>query len=162
MKINLSKQSLQKAIKELEVFGKKLESSINLDIEKATDELYNKVIENCKNNNITLHYNNIHKEYDRSLNIGKVWTDDIVIQFNEFGTGIEGVQDKWANYFEYVVDESGRGELGWGFYNKEHRYGGITHGIETRHMFYDALVEMQEELPNNISITVGRLIGDMY
>ena len=52
MKINLSRQSLQKATKSLELFGKNLENSIGLDIEMATEELYNKVIENCIKNNI--------------------------------------------------------------------------------------------------------------
>ena len=151
-----------KASKRIQLLGKNIKNSVSSDIEKATDNLYNKIIENCKREGITIHYNNIYKEYDESLNIGKVWTDDIVIQFNEFGTGIKGVQDEWANTFNYVVNQSGKGLLGWGFYNKEHRYGGITHGIESRHLFYNALLDIQDELPETVSFTVTRLIGAMY
>ena len=160
--VSLNKQSLQKASKKLKQFGKNLKSNIEIDIEKVTKKLYDKIIENCKDNNITIHDSNIYWEYDKNTNIGKVWTDDIVIQFNEFGTGIMGTQDSWANTFNYKVNQSGKGDEGWFFENKDHLYKGITHGIESKHMFYNALSEMQLELPKTISITIKRLIGDMY
>ena len=162
MTVSLNKQSLQKASKKLKEFGKNLKGSIEIDIEKATKKLYDKIIENCKDNNITIHDSNIFWEYDKNTNTGKVWTDDIVIQFNEFGTGIKGTQDSWANSFDYKVNQSGKGEKGWYFKNNEHLYNGITHGIVSKHMFYNALLEMQLELPKTISITIKRLIGDMY
>lgn len=162
MKIYLNKQSLQKASKELRILGKKLENGIEIDIEKATKRLYELVIKNCTDVGITIHRNNIYWEYNPSTKTGKVWTNDIVIQFNEFGTGIKGTQDGWANNFNYEVNQSGKGEKGWFFKNEEHLYQGITHGIESRHMFYDALIQIQNELPHTVSMTVKRLIGEMY
>ena len=122
----------------------------------------NLVIENCVKNNITLHHENIYYKYDKTINEGRVWTDDIVIIFNEFGTGIKGSQDEWANAMGYQVNLSGKGEEGWRFYNEEHDYGGLTHGIVSKHMFINALKEIEPQLAKTISVSISKTVGAMY
>lgn len=162
LKGNLSRNSFNNLAKEIEIYKQRLNEGINLGIEEATKKLYDLVIKNCKENNITIHHNNIHYDYDKDNNVGRVWTKDIVIMFNEFGTGIKGTQDDWANEIGYKVNQSGKGEEGWKFYNKEHKYGGITHGIVSKHMFINALKEIEPQLAKEISISISKTLGDMY
>lgn len=154
---SLSRGSFEKAIREINTFKKEYKNAVNLGVEKATKRLYELVINNCRDVGITIHDANIHWEYDRNTNVGRVWTNDIVIIFNEFGTGIRGTQDDWATQLGYNVNESGKGETGWRFYNIEHNYGGITHGINSRHMFYNALKTLENELSSDINIYVKRV-----
>lgn len=162
LKGNLSKNSFDNLAKEVRLYTKRFNEGVGLGIEEATKMLYEMVIQNCKANNITIHHNNIYWDFDKTKQVGRVWTDDIVIIFNEFGTGIKGTQDEWANEMGYEVNQSGKGEIGWGFYNQEHGYGGITHGIESKHMFINALKELEPVLAKNVSISISKTVGNMY
>ena len=100
--------------------------------------------------------------YDKEKNIGKVYTSDIVIIFHEFGTGVRGKQDEWANAFEYKVNESGKGETGWFFENKTHGYSGITHGLTSKHIFYESMLEVRKIIPKTIALSISKTVGAMY
>lgn len=162
LKANLTKNSFNHLARQLEIYKENVNKGIELSIKDLTMKLYDLVIEKCKENNITLHHQYIYAEYDKENNQGRIWTDDMVIIFNEFGTGIKGTQDSWANLFGYKVNASGKGLFGWYFYNKDHKYGGITHGIQSKHMFINALREIQKDIPNNVAISISRTVGRMY
>ena len=162
LKGNLTKNSFNHLARQISFYKENLNKGLDLGIEELTMKLYDIVIKNCRENNITLHHQYIYAEYDKKKNIGRVWTDDIVIIFNEFGTGIKGTQDAWANFFDYKVNASGKGFFGWYFYNKDHKYGGITHGIESKHIFINALKEIQSEITNNIEVSISKTVGSMY
>ena len=162
LKGNLTKNSLGHLARQISFYKENINKGLDLGIEELTMKLYDIVIRNCRENNITLHHQYIYAEYDKKSNIGRVWTDDIVIIFNEFGTGINGIQDAWANFFDYKVNLSGKGLKGWYFRNDEHNYEGITHGIMSKHMFINALKEIQKDIPNNIEVSILRTAGRMY
>lgn len=157
-----SKDSFGNIAKKIELYGKQLEQGVNIGVEKATKQLYELIIKKCEENNITIHKDEIKWKYYYDDKIGKVWTNDIVIIFNEFGTGINGIQDEWANTFGYQVNMSGKGEKGWYFKNEDHNYDGITHGILSKHIFYESLIEIRETLPKTIGIEVSKTVGKMY
>lgn len=162
LKGTLTKNSFGHLAKQVEIYKERLNEGVSLGVEEATVKLYDLIIKNCAENNITLHHQYIYCEYDKIKHEGRVWTDDIVIIFNEFGTGIKGTQDEWANELGYQVNASGKGEEGWSFYNKEHNYGGITHGIRSKHMFINALQEIEPELAKDVSISISKTVGNMY
>lgn len=143
-------------------------------VEYATQRLYELFVQNCKAYNISNPESRINYEYDDAKKIGRVYTDDIVIIFNEFGTGIKGTQDEWANNYNYQVNASGKGEKGWWYptdekdpnpYKWTDRDGNLralTHGLDSRHMLYDAYMQLQSEMGEIINMTIGKEIGDLY
>lgn len=162
LQANLSKNSLNNLIKEVELYGKNLQQGIKLGVSDCTELLYKTIIKKMSECNLDSKTDKVYQKYDKATNVGKVYTNDIVIMFHEFGTGIKGTQDDWANTFDYTVNASGKGESGWYFYNEEHNYGGITHGLTTKHIFYNSLLEVQKQIPKTIGIRIARTTGAMY
>lgn len=162
LQANLSKQSINNLIKEIKVYGNNIEKGISLGIEEATKNLYDLICAKMKTCNLEDHIGNIVYSYDKKEKIGKVKTNDIVIIFHEFGTGIKSTQDEWASYFDYQVNQSGKGQSGWFFENETYGYSGITHGLTAKHIFYESLLEIQKQLSKTISISVFKTTGAMY
>lgn len=143
-------------------------------VEYATQRLYELFVQNCKLYNISNPESRIHIEYNKNLKIGRVYTDDIVIIFNEFGTGIKGTQDEWASQYGYQVNASGKGEDGWWYptdesdpnpykwKDKDGQLRALTHGLDSRHMLYDAYMQLQNEFSEIVEMTIGKVIGDLY
>ena len=119
---------------------------------------YKRVIDNASYNHIVNHLSSINYEYDSKARKGRVWSNDPVIIYNEFGTGIRGTQDEWANKFGYQVNASGKGEEGW-YYPKEDGSFGFTHGLPSRHMFYDAYLDTKKQVGNIVGIELSKNIG---
>lgn len=162
LQATLSKNSFNQLAKQVEMFGSQYIKGIQIGVEEATKQLYETIIKKLNDNNLSNHIGNVYYSYDNLARIGKVWTDDIVIIFHEFGTGVKGTQDNWASLFDYQVNQSGKGEKGWYFYNENGDYGGITHGLSTKHIFYESLMEIKKQLPKTMSVSVSRTIGEMY
>ena len=160
--IDLSEKSLNNLIKEISQYGTNINEGLKLGVEEITHKLYKSILNKMAQYNLSNHESEVHETYDSKTKIGKVYTNDIVVIFHEFGTGIKGTQDDWASGFDYTVNKSGKGEIGWGFYNKERGYGGITHGLTTKHIFYESLLEIQKEVPKTIGFTIARTTGAMY
>ena len=38
----------------------------------------------------------------------------------------------------------------------------LTHGLDSRHMLYDAYMQLQSELGEIIEMTIGKELGDLY
>lgn len=174
LQTNLSASQVNQLKKQLEKLKEAYNNGCKNLVEYATRRLYELFVENCKIHNIESPENRIQFEYIKETNIGRVFTDDIVIIFNEFGTGIKGVQDEWANQYGYIVNKSGKGEFGWWYPTDENdpnpykwldpngQLRALTHGLESRHMLYDAYMQLQSEFNEIVQMTIGKAIGDLY
>lgn len=158
---NLSVNSINNLKQKLEKTKFLIEKGSKNFVEYATQRLYDLVIGECGKYNISNPESRISAEYDKENKIGRVYTNDIVIIFNEFGTGIKGIQDEWANKYGYQVNRSGKGESGWVYYKDNDTFG-FTHGLDSRHMFYNAYLQIQQELGEMIEMTIGKALGDLY
>lgn len=156
VKGSLSRDSFKRIIDELESYRQKVNKGADLGIKEASLKLYNLILEKMDLYNLEDHKSEVKwEELSESNKKGyKVYTNDNVIMFHEFGTGIKGTQDSWAGTFGYKVNGSGKGEKGWFFYNEKRGYGGITHGVRTKHIFYESLKEIEKDLPKEVQMQI--------
>lgn len=169
---NLSVNQIKNLKEQLNKINQAYETGCENFVEYATQRLYELFKINCEKYN--LNTNEVLMDYDKTTKIGRVYTDDMIIIFNEFGTGIKGTQDEWANNYGYQVNKSGRGAIGWWYptdeqdpnphkwIDKDGNLRALTHGLDSRHMLYDAYMQLQSEIGNIIEITIGKAIGDLY
>lgn len=163
--MELSKKSLEEAkkflIKYQEVYSKGIDNAVKY----ATEALYNKVLEYCYANGISNHISQIKWGYDDNTKTGRVWTNDMVIIFNEMGTGIVGSNNPHPNpdgsFKSWKYDVNEHGEKGW-VYPKEDGTYGWTKGLPSRHMFYSAFQDIKDEIGNIVDIEIRKTVGDLY
>ena len=165
LSMELSKKSLEKAIKHLNDFKNAYEQGIENSVKIATELMYEKVKQYCYENGIVNHTGNIHMEYDPDTKIGRVWTSDLVLIFNEMGTGITGSNSPHPNpsknFKDWKYDVNEHGEKGW-VYPKSDGTFGWTKGLPSKHMFYNAFNDIKRELPNYINVEINKTVGDLY
>ena len=163
--MELSKKSLEEAIKNLNRFKEAYSKGIDNAVKYATEMMYNKVLEYCYANGISNHTSQIKWEYDDNTKTGRVWTNDMVIIFNEMGTGITGANNPHPNpdgpFKSWKYDVNEHGEKGWR-YPKEDGTFGWTKGLPSRHMFYDAFNDIKNEIGNIVDIEIRKTVGDLY
>ena len=163
--MELSKKSLNEAIKNLNRFKEAYSKGVDNAVKYATEMMYNKVLEYCYENGILNHTSQIHWEYDDNTKTGRVWTNDMVIIFNEMGTGITGANNPHPNpdgpFKSWRYDVNEHGEKGW-IYPKEDGTFGWTKGLPSRHMFYDAFNDIKNEIGNIVDIEIRKTVGDLY
>lgn len=166
--LELSTKSLNEAKKLLQDFEDSYRQGIKNSIKTATEGLYNKVLTYCYQNRLGEYVDAIHWEYDEEKNVGRVWvtsegkgSSGFIIILNEFGTGIKGTQDEYASKHGYTVNESGRGETGWAFPTQDGEFK-WTHGIESRHMFYQAFKDIKDEFGSIVNIELQGTVGKLY
>ena len=182
IKANLSIEQLQKIRNQVERIKLAYKEASSNFVEQATQTFYDYVVLNCsvtgKYNKISNPETRIQMEYDKTSNIGRVYSSDYVIIFNEFGTGVNGTQDDWADKHGYQVNLSGKGEKGWWYPTDENdsnpfkytdksgQLRAFTQGLDSGHMFYDALLDLQDELKDIVEVSFGKTIdknlGDLY
>ena len=95
--MELSKKSLEEAKKFLNKYQEAYSKGIDNAVKYATEMMYNKVLEYCYANGISNHTSQIQWQYDDNTKTGRVWTNDMVIIFNEMGTGIVGSDNPHPN-----------------------------------------------------------------
>lgn len=163
--MELTKKSLNEAIKNLNRFKEAYSKGIDNAVKYATETMYNKVLEYCYANGISNHTSQIKWEYDDNTKTGRVWTNDMVIIFNEMGTGITGANNPHPNpdgpFKSWKYDVNEHGEKGWR-YPKEDGTFGWTRGLPSRHMFYDAFNDIKNEIGNIVDIEIRKTVGDLY
>ena len=163
--MELSKKSLEKTIKNLNRFKDAYLKGYDNAVKYATEMMYNKVLEYCYANGISNHVKNIQWQYDDSTKIGRVWTDDMVIIFNEMGTGIVGSNNPHPNPTEpfksWKYDVNEHGEKGWKYPKKDGTFG-WTRGLPSRHMFYDAFNDIKNEIGDIVEVEIKKTVGDLY
>lgn len=163
--MELSKKSLEEAKKFLNKYKDAYSKGIDNAVKYATEMMYNKVLEYCYANGISNHTSQIKWEYDENTKIGRVWTNDMVIIFNEMGTGITGATNPHPNPFtqfkSWKYDVNEHGEKGW-VYPKDDGTYGWTKGLPSRHMFYDAFNDIKNEIGDIVEIELQKTVGDLY
>ncbi len=168
LKGSLSRSSFQKLIKDLEKYKSDLRKGANLGVKEASLKFYNLVIAKMKNYNLSNHISEVKYE-DLSTDktqAYRVYTNDIVIMFHEFGTGIKGTDDTWANSFGYKVNDTGKGEAGWWYptdlsdpnphkwTDKSGQLRALTHGLTSKHIFYESLKEIEKDLAKEVQLKI--------
>lgn len=163
--MELSKNSLENAINYLNKFKDAYDKGIDNAILKATEMMYEKVKQYCYGNGISEHTDNIYMEYDYQTKIGKVWSNDSVIIFNEMGTGIVGSNNPHPNpspqFKSWKYDKNEHGEKGWKYPKGDGTYG-WTKGLPSRHMFYDAFNDIKNDIGTIVDVELRKIVGDLY
>lgn len=163
--MELSKKSLEKAKKFLNKYQEAYSKGIDNAVKYATEMMYNKVLEYCYANGISNHTSQIQWQYDDNTKTGRVWTNDMVIIFNEMGTGIVGSNNPHPNpdgpFKSWKYDVNEHGEKGWKYPKEDGTYG-WTKGLPSRHMFYSAFQDIKNEIGNIVDIEIRKTVGDLY
>lgn len=163
--MELSKKSLEEAKKFLNKYQEAYSKGIDNAVKYATEMMYNKVLEYCYANGISNHTSQIQWQYDDNAKSGRVWTNDMVIIFNEMGTGIVGSNNPHPNpdgpFKSWKYDVNEHGEEGW-LYPKEDGNYGWTKGLPSRHMFYSAFQDIKNEIGNIVDVEIRKTVGDLY
>lgn len=163
--MELSQQSLNKAKKQLQDFVDNYKKGISNSIKTATEAMYNKTLEYCYANGISNHTDAIHWEYDETSNVGKVWTNDWTLIFNEMGTGIVGKNSPHPSpsepFKDWKYDVNAHGEEGWRYPRADGTYG-WTKGLPSRHMFYSAFQDIKNEIGDYVNVELQKTVGNMY
>lgn len=157
----LTRNSFLALSKEIKQYKKNLNNALKLGVKEASELFLQMVRDKCDEFNLSDHKDSIILE-DISTNTRvayKIYTNDIVLIFHEFGTGINGEQDDWASSLNYTVNLSGKGEKGWYFYNEKGGYGGITHGLKQKHIFYECLKEIEPRLASEVQIVINKKLN---
>lgn len=163
--MELSKKSLEEAKKFLNKYQEAYSKGIDNAVKYATEMMYNKVLEYCYANGISNHTSQIKWQYDDNTKTGRVWTNDMVIIFNEMGTGIVGSNNPHPNpdgpFKSWKYDVNEHGEKGWVYLKEDGTYG-WTRGLPSRHMFYSAFQDIKSEIGNIVDIEIRKTVGDLY
>ncbi len=163
--MELSKKSLEETKKFLNKYKDAYSKGIDNAVKYATEMMYNKVLEYCYANGIYNHTGQIKWKYDENTKTGRVWTNDMVIIFNEMGTGITGSNNPHPNpspqFKSWKYDVNEHGEKGW-VYPKDDGTYGWTKGLPSRHMFYDAFNDIKNEIGDIVDIEIRNIVGDLY
>lgn len=163
--MELSKKSLEEAKKFLNKYQEAYSKGIDNAVKYATEMMYNKVLEYCYANGISNHTSQIQWQYDDNAKSGRVWTNDMVIIFNEMGTGIVGSSNPHPNpdgpFKSWKYDVNEHGEKGWKYPKEDGTYG-WTRGLPSRHMFYSAFQDIKNEIGNIVDIEIRKTVGDLY
>lgn len=163
--MELSKKSLEEAKKFLNKYQEAYSKGIDNAVKYATEMMYNKVLEYCYANGISNHTSQIQWQYDDNTRTGRVWTNDMVIIFNEMGTGIVGSNNPHPNpdgpFKSWKYDVNEHGEKGWKYPKEDGTYG-WTRGLPSRHMFYSAFQDIKNEIGNIVDIEIRKTVGDLY
>lgn len=163
--MELSKKSLEEAKRFLNKYQEAYSKGIDNAVKYATEMMYNKVLEYCYANGISNHTSQIQWQYDDNTKTGRVWTNDMVIIFNEMGTGIVGSNNPHPNpdgpFKSWKYDINEHGEKGWKYPKEDGTYG-WTKGLPSRHMFYSAFQDIKDEIGNIVDIEIRKTVGDLY
>lgn len=163
--MELSKKSLEESKKFLNKYQEAYSKGIDNAVKYATEMMYNKVLEYCYANGISNHTSQIQWQYDDNAKSGRVWTNDMVIIFNEMGTGIVGSNNPHPNpdgpFKSWRYDVNEHGEKGWKYPKEDGTYG-WTKGLPSRHMFYSAFQDIKSEIGNIVDVEIRKTVGDLY
>ena len=147
-------------------------------IKQATEATYNKVLQYCYENGISNHTSEVKWSYDEQKNVGRVWTNDWVLIFNEMGTGItgKGKSHPYSSgpFKSWKYDINSHGEAGWWYpttesdpnpykwTDKDGQLRAWTQGLPSRHMFYSAYNDIKNEIGNYVEVGLRKTTKKMY
>lgn len=165
LQATLSKNSFKDIADYLEKYKQAIKEGSENGVKQATERAFDIVKANCYQNGINNHTEQIKAEYDEETNIGKIYTNDEVIIFNEMGTGITGKNNSHPSpskeFTSWKYDVNEHGEKGWRYPKDDGTYG-WTRGLPSRHMFYDTFNQMKDILGDTVSIEIYKTTKDLY
>lgn len=160
--MNLSQKSIQELVKKL----KKIENRLKFNIKLATKDLmeitYLLLVENFNLNNLSNHINSLKCTLIDNGNGFKIWTNDWIVIFNEYGTGIKGIDTHPdpGNY-KYNIQSKYKDDKGrWKYYDKKRDKFFTTSGMKSKHMFYDVEEIIKNHLKDLYSSAINCSIND--
>jgi hypothetical protein len=134
-----------------------IEQGTKIAIHDLTQKAYEEVIDKCIKANLGNYIGSVKVKYPEANNgVGEVSTDDMVIIFNEYGTGIVGKGNPHPAIDGWEYDINNHGEAGWVYPKKDGTYG-RTRGIRSKKMFYETSEDMKKEAVNSILVEIKRL-----
>lgn len=137
--MNLSKKGIQETIKILQKINNRTEENMKLATKNLMEVTYETLVNVFNENNLSNHIESINKEITNNGLGFRIWTNDWIVIFNEYGTGIvgEGTHPKPNNY-QYNVNTEFKDKFGrWVYFNENTNHFITTSGMPAKHMFYD-------------------------
>lgn len=163
---NLSPESIDDAIRQVEAFQKSIERKQRLLMimlvdrcvvlvkEELEELVYSQPGEEYRTNALM---DSIEGYYDADAKKGYVFTDLPYAPYVEFGTGVMGASkprpEASKHGWEYDVNRHGR--AGWTYYNERTGTFITTIGFESRPFMYNALRRLEQEVPKFVKEVFG-------
>lgn len=165
LEATLSKNSFRDIAIYLKEYKKALLKGTENGVKKATEMAFELVKANCYSKGINSHTGQISAKYDEETNVGKVYTGDEVLIFNEMGTGIVGKNNPYPSsskqFSSWKYDINQHGEKGWIYPKSDGTYG-WTKGLPSKHMFYDTFNQLKGILGDTISMEITKTTENIY
>ncbi len=165
LQATLSKNSFKNISTYLEEYKKAIQKGADNGVKKVTEKAFDIVKANCYTKGIDKHTSQINAVYDEETNVGKVYTDDWVLIFNEMGTGITGKNNPYPNssktFSSWKYDVNQHGEKGWRYPKDDGTYG-WTKGLPSKHMFYDTFNQLKDILGDTVSVEITKTMENLY
>lgn len=148
--IELSENSISKAIRELEKYKGELKNKVHLLIERLTD--YGVEVAKAQVRELGAFYTGELEEsitgyYSPSTQVGIIKTDVPYAVYVEFGTGVVGKCSSHpvADLQGWRYDVNNHGEKGWWYFNERDQKWHWTKGIESRPFMYNTVQILERE-----------------
>ena len=164
--MELSKKSIQQAIQRLQ----KIENKIVGNVELATKDLMKATLQMLEDifveNNLGNHIDSLKSELIENGTGFRIWCNDWIVIFNEYGTGVRG-EGTHPNPNGYKYNQHKRTETEeklhipenyWLYYKDGNFY--ITNGMEAKRMFYDTEQALKEVAKEFYNVAINRAIND--
>lgn len=123
---------------------------------------YESLVEIFKDNNLSGHVESINKEITDNGSGFRIWTNDWIVIFNEYGTGVkgEGTHPNPKGY-TYNIKTKYKDELGrWVYFNNKTENFVTTSGMVSKHMFYDLEQILRENVKEFYNVALKLSINN--
>lgn len=160
--MQLSKKSIQETIAKVREIKNRTDENMKLATVSLMEATFESLVNVFKDNNLSNHINSLQKEINNNGYGFRIWTDDWIIIFNEYGTGIkgEGTHPNPSGY-SYNIKTEYKDEFGrWVYYNDKTDSFITTSGMPAKHMFYDVEQLLKENAKEFYSTAVKLAINN--
>lgn len=163
---NLSARKIQETINRLQSISNLTDENIKQATYDLMEETYNSLCDVFDDNNLSNHKSNLNKEITYDGYGFRIWTDDWVIIFSEYGTGVKGEgthpNPKGYSYNHHIQTEQEEKmhlpEEYWIYYDDGSFH--ITNGQVAKHMFYDVEQMLNEHIKEFYSTAINLAINE--
>lgn len=153
--MDLSVDSIDRAIKELEKYKQDLNKKVSLLVQALTDRGVEIAKAQVVEVDPSAFYTGALEEsitgyYSPSTNVGIIKTDLHYAVFVEFGTGVVGSRNSHpkAGELGYRYDVNEHGDEGWWYYNDRDQKWHWTKGFKSRPFMYNTVLQLERECTN--------------
>lgn len=160
--IELSKKSIQEAISKLHQIKINTDENIKLATISLMNATYDSLVNVFRDNNLSNHISSIQKEIIDNGYGFRIWSNDWIVIFNEYGTGIKGEgTHPEPNGYSYNIKTDYKDEFGrWVYYNDDIGTFVTTSGMPAKHMFYDVEILLKENAKDFYSSAIKLAINN--